>query len=39
MEYNIQTRKRLYKKITEGLNKTGRGALQIVKDKLLGKGF
>lgn len=39
MEYNIQTRKRLYKKITEGLDKTGRGALQIVKDKLLGRGY
>lgn len=39
MEYNIQTRKRLYKKITEGLDKTGRGSLQIVKDKLLGRGY
>lgn len=39
MEYNIQTRKRLYKKITTGLDKTGRGSLKIVKDTLLGQGY
>jgi hypothetical protein len=39
MEYNIQTRKRLYERITNGLDKTGRGALKIVKNKLLGKGY
>jgi hypothetical protein len=39
MEYNISTRKGLYKKITGGLDKTGRGALKLVKDKLLGKGY
>ena len=39
MEYNISTRKGLYKKITVGLDKTGRGALKLVKDKLLGRGY